>query len=365
MSQKRYFGTDGIRGEVGSGQITAEFFLKLGRAAGTVLADTHSRMVVIGKDTRISGYMFESVLEAGLVAAGCDVRLLGPIPTPAVAYLTKSLRASAGIVISASHNPHSDNGIKFFSAAGEKLPDDIELAIEAEIEAPFTTVPSDHLGKAKRIDDAKGRYAEFLKSSVGDVRLDGLHIVLDCAHGAAYQVGPQVFEELGAKLTTLGTAPDGTNINRGCGSTQLAALKNAVTEHHADLGIALDGDADRVLMVDRSGNTVDGDELLYILARDRQIRGTLKGGVVGTVMTNVAIEKAYQHHGIEFVRAKVGDRYVHQLLKQHGWDIGGEGSGHIILRDKATTGDGLLSALAIVSGLVQRGDNADGCPGWC
>ncbi|GJM10895.1 MAG: phosphoglucosamine mutase [Lysobacteraceae bacterium] len=355
---KRYFGTDGIRGRVGELPITADFVLRLGHAAGTVLATTPSRTVVIGKDTRISGYMFESALEAGLSAAGCNIKLLGPMPTPAVAHLTRSLKASAGIVISASHNPHFDNGFKFFSARGEKLAQDVQDALEKELDAPFTTVPSERLGKAERVDDAQGRYIEFCKNTVSsDVQLSGLKMVLDCAHGATYQVAPRVFREMGAEVVAIGVHPDGLNINQGCGSTHLETLRSKVLETGADLGIALDGDGDRVLMVDDQGNTIDGDQLTWLLAVGRKRRGLLKGGVVGTVMTNVAMEKALAKEGIPFLRSAVGDRFVHQRLVEQDWQLGGEGSGHIILRDKATTGDGIVSALEVLETLVGLGQS--------
>lgn len=357
MSERRYFGTDGIRGRVGEGVISADFVLKLGWAAGRALArDGRHPVVVIGKDTRISGYMFESALEAGLVAAGADVRLLGPMPTPGVAYLTRSLRADAGIVISASHNPHHDNGIKFFSAHGEKLDDATELAIEAALDAPFGTVASEALGKAMRIDDAATRYGEFCKSTVpDDFSLAGRHIALDCAHGATYQIAPRVFAELGATVSTIGNAPDGLNINRGVGSTHPEALAAAVRERGAELGIAFDGDGDRVLFVDRAGNLVDGDALIYLLACDWQASGRLRGPVAGTLMTNYAAERALTGRGIEFVRTKVGDRYVHKALAERGGVLGGEASGHILCLDRASTGDAIVSALQVLECLARRG----------
>lgn len=363
---KRYFGTDGIRGRVGQQPITADFVLRLGHAAGKALATTPSRTVVIGKDTRISGYMFESALEAGLSAAGCNIKLLGPMPTPAVAHLTRSLKASAGIVISASHNPHYDNGFKFFSARGEKLANDVQDALEREIDAPFTTVPSEQLGKAERVDDAQGRYIEFCKNTVSnDVQLSGLKMVLDCAHGATYHVAPRVFREMGAEVVTIGVEPNGLNINQGCGSTHLQTLQQKVLDTGADLGVALDGDGDRVLMVDHRGQTVDGDQLTWLLAIGRKRRGLLNGGVVGTVMTNVAMELALAAEGIPFVRSAVGDRFVHQLLVEKGWHLGGEGSGHLILRDKATTGDGIVSALEVLETLVGMGQGlADALSSW-
>ena len=356
MAERRYFGTDGIRGQVGQSPISADFMLRLGNAAGRVLAGegrAHAT-VVIGKDTRISGYMFEAALEAGLVAAGADVRLLGPMPTPAVAYLTRSLRADAGIVISASHNPHHDNGIKFFSASGEKLGDAVEAAIEAELEQPFATVPSDQLGKASRVSDAMARYAEFCKSTVPeDFILSGLRVVLDCAHGATYQVAPRVFSELGAVVDVVGAEPDGLNINRGVGSTHPEALMARVRDTGADLGIAFDGDGDRVLMVDGQGRLVDGDGLLYVLARDWQASGRLRGPVVGTLMTNYAMEKALGEQGIAFRRAKVGDRFVHQALVEDDGVLGGEAAGHLLCLDRASTGDAIVSALQVLE-VLQR-----------
>jgi phosphoglucosamine mutase len=360
VSAKRYFGTDGIRGRVGEWPITAEFMLKLGRAAGVVLGDGKRPLVLIGKDTRVSGYMFESALEAGLVAAGADVRLLGPTPTPAVAYLTRSLRASAGIVISASHNPHEDNGIKFFSAAGEKLDDDVETAIERELEAPFATVESRAIGKVVRIEDAAARYAEFCKSTVpGSFSLRGLSIVLDCAHGATYQIAPKVFAELGAKVEAIGNRPDGLNINHEVGSTKPQALARAVVAAGADLGIAFDGDGDRVQMIDASGNLVDGDELLYVLARDWHANGRLRGPLVGTLMSNYGLERAMRELGIEFLRANVGDRYVLQLLKENGGVLGGETSGHILTLDRTTSGDAIVSALQVLDALARSGQRLD------
>ena len=355
MSQRKYFGTDGIRGRVGEWPINAEFMLRLGRALGAVLNRQGGarRTVLIGKDTRVSGYMFEAALEAGLVSAGVDVRMLGPMPTPAVAYLTRSLRAEAGIVISASHNPHYDNGIKFFSAHGEKLSDAMEEAIEAEIDAPFVTVPSEQLGKARRIDDAATRYVEFCKSTVAeDFSLHGLKVVLDCAHGATYQVAPKVFTELGADVTSFGDKPDGFNINRDVGSTHPQALQRAVQELGADLGIAFDGDGDRVQMVDRHGVLADGDDLLYVIAHAWHARGQLHGPVVGTLMSNYGLQLALDKLGVPLVRANVGDRYVLQQLKQHGGVLGGETSGHILCLDRATTGDGIVSALAVLEALA-------------
>lgn len=357
MSQRKYFGTDGIRGRVGDSPITPDFMLRLGWAAGQAFKkDGQRNSVLIGKDTRLSGYMFESALEAGLSAAGVDVKLLGPMPTPAIAYLTRTFRASAGIVISASHNPHHDNGIKFFSSAGTKLDDALEAEIERWLDKPIEVCAPEELGKAFRVDDAPGRYVEFCKSTVpNEFTLDGMHIVLDCAHGATYHVAPKVFQELGAKVTTIGANPDGLNINLNVGSTHLDALKKTVAEKQADLGIAFDGDGDRVLMVDRDGSEVDGDELLYILASQRHLEGRLHGGVVGTLMTNLGVELALQEAGIAFERAKVGDRYVMERLLANGWLIGGEGSGHMVIRDCTTTGDGIVSALQVLLAVRQSG----------
>ena len=357
MSARKYFGTDGIRGRVGEGPISADFMLRLGRAAGRVLAgDKAHATVVIGKDTRISGYMFEAALEAGLVAAGADVRMLGPMPTPAVAYLTKSLRADAGIVISASHNPHEDNGIKFFSALGEKLGDDVEAAIEAELDRPFSTVSSERLGKAVRIEDALTRYAEFCKASVPDsFSLKGMRLALDCAHGATYQVAPKVFSELGATVTSIGVQPDGLNINHGVGSMHPEAIIAHVRETGADLGIAFDGDGDRVMMVDQQGRLLDGDALIYLLANDWRNSGRLRGPVVGTLMSNYALEKALGDAGIEFVRAKVGDRFVHRALVERDGMLGGEASGHLLCLDSASTGDAIVAALQLLEALVRQG----------
>lgn len=367
MSERKYFGTDGIRGRVGEWPITAEFMLKLGRAAGKVLTgDDGVATVVIGKDTRISGYMFESALQAGLVAAGANVRLLGPMPTPAVAYLTRSLRASAGIVISASHNPHQDNGIKFFSAAGEKLADEVEEAIERELDATFVTVESEHIGKAARVSDAPTRYAEFCNSTFPhELSLRGLKLVIDCAHGATYQVAPKLFEELGARVTSIGTQPDGLNINRDCGSTSPAALQRAVVEQGADMGIAFDGDGDRVQLVDHQGRVADGDDILYLLATDWHRSSRLRGPVVGTLMTNYGLERAFAAAGIGFLRAKVGDRHVMQALKETAGVLGGETSGHILCLDSASTGDGIVSALQVLDVVVRRGQSlAALCAGW-
>jgi phosphoglucosamine mutase len=352
----KYFGTDGVRGRVGEHPITADFILRLGRAVGVVLAADDKRAVVIGKDTRISGYMFESALEAGLAAAGANVLLLGPMPTPAVAYLTRTLYACAGIVISASHNPYEDNGFKFFSADGEKLPDDVELAIEEELAQPFVTVDSASLGKAARVDDAAGRYIEFCKGTVPfGTLLTGLRIVLDCANGSTYRVAPAVLQELGAKVHVIGNEPDGMNINRECGSTRPAAMQAEVVRRGADLGIALDGDGDRVVMADHEGELVDGDELLYVIARARQAEGRLQGGVVGTVMTNFGLERALAELGIPFLRTPVGDRYIHRALIEQGWTLGGEASGHLLSLDRTSTGDGIVSALQVLEVVVRSG----------
>ena len=353
---KKYFGTDGIRGRVGEYPVTADFMLKLGWAAGRVLGGSGGDRVIIGKDTRISGYMFESALEAGFSAAGVDVRLLGPMPTPAIAYLTRTLHACAGIVISASHNAYPDNGIKFFSSEGAKLPDDVEHAIEAELDRAMVTVDSSRLGKAERVPDAGGRYIEFCKSTIPlTLSLKGLKIVVDCANGATYQVAPSVFDELGAEVVAIGVEPDGLNINQDCGSTQPELLREIVLDQQADLGIALDGDGDRVIMIDHQGNLVDGDELLFIIALSRQREGTLNGGVVGTLMSNLGLEHALQSRDIAFSRAKVGDRYVLELLKQNSSTIGGESSGHIICLDRTTTGDGIVSALQVLAAMVKSG----------
>lgn len=350
----KYFGTDGIRGRVGEYPITADFMLKLGWATGRVLGSSGCARVVIGKDTRISGYMFESALEAGLSTAGVDIRLLGPMPTPAIAYLTRTLHACAGIVISASHNIFYDNGIKFFSGQGFKLPDEVESAIEAEMEKPMTTVGSAQLGKAERVIDASGRYIEFCKSSIpSGLSLKGLTIVVDCANGASYQVAPSVFNELGAEVITLGVNPDGLNINQDCGSTNLGNLRKVVLQHSADLGIAFDGDGDRVILIDQLGEVVDGDELLFIICRDSHRAGRLHGGVVGTLMSNLGLEHALDRLGIPLERAAVGDRHVMELLLQKKWLLGGESSGHIICLDRTTTGDGIVSALQVLAAMVQ------------
>ena len=352
--KKKYFGTDGIRGKVGQSPMTADFVMKLGWAAGRVLAKQGRGKAVIGKDTRISGYMYESALEAGLSAAGIDCLLTGPMPTPGIAYLTRTMNAQMGIVISASHNPYYDNGIKFFSAEGTKLSDEVEQAIEAELEKEMLHVESADLGKAKRIDDASGRYIEYCKStSPFFMELKGLRIVVDTAHGAAYQIAPKVFKELGAEVFAIGNEPDGLNINKGVGSTHPEALREAVLQHRADLGIALDGDADRVLMIDHQGEIVDGDELLFIIAMARQKQQKVDDfGVVGTLMSNLGMEIALKEAGLGFIRADVGDRYVMEELHKHGWSIGGESSGHIICLDRSTTGDGIVSALQVLSAMI-------------
>jgi len=355
---RKYFGTDGIRGRVGEGAISADFVLRLGNAYGFALPRNTWRkpLVIIGKDTRISNYMFEAALEAGLVAAGVDVQLMGPMPTPAVAHLTRSLRADGGIVISASHNPHHDNGIKFFSAEGEKLDDDTELAIEAALDQPFRTVASEELGKAVRTRDALGRYIEHCKNAVPKgFDLGGLRIAMDCANGATYQLGPLVLRELGARVEAIGTEPNGVNINEGVGSTHPETLAAHVRATGSDLGIAFDGDGDRVLFVDRDGGVCDGDDILYLLATDWQASGRLQGPVVGTLMSNFGLERALGERGIAFLRGKVGDRYVHQGLLQHGGVLGGETSGHILCLDRANTGDGIVSALQVLEVLQRRG----------
>jgi len=356
--KKQYFGTDGIRGEVGQFPIVPEFITRLGYAAGIVLSSQAKPgercKILIGKDTRVSGYLLEAALEAGFAAAGVDVMLCGPMPTPGVAYLTKALRLSAGVVISASHNPYQDNGIKFFSAEGGKLSDEFELAIEAELAKSMGCVSSKELGKAFRIDDATGRYIEFCKSTFpGELNLKGMKLVVDCAHGAAYHIAPHVFHELGAEVISIGVNPDGRNINDGFGATAPAALIAKVKETNADLGIALDGDADRLQMVDASGRLFNGDELLYVLAKDRIDRGQDIGGVVGTLMTNLAVENAIKGLGICFERANVGDRYVLELLKQKGWIIGGEGSGHLLCLDQHSTGDGIIASLQVLAAMSQ------------
>ncbi len=355
---KKYFGTDGIRGRVGEHPITADFFLKLGWAAGRVFASEGHGFVLVGKDTRISGYMFESALEAGLTAAGVDTRLLGPMPTPGIAYLTRTLRAQAGIVISASHNPYYDNGVKFFSVQGTKLADDIEQKIERHLDAPMTTVDSSKLGKAKRLDDAAGRYIEFCKASI-PTRLDfsGMRIILDCAHGATYHIAPHVFSEVGAEVVTIGAEPDGLNINDECGATKPDSLAATVLAYRADFGIALDGDGDRLVMVDHKGEIVDGDELIYIIAKARLEAGLMTGPVVGTLMTNLGMEHGLKKLGIGLIRAKVGDRYVMEMLTEHKGILGGENSGHIICLDKTTTGDGIIAALQIMAEMQDSGKN--------
>ncbi|MGA8033026.1 MAG: phosphoglucosamine mutase [Casimicrobiaceae bacterium] len=358
--QRRHFGTDGVRGRVGEEPITPERVLKLGWAAGRTLAAGDGMRgerpaVLIGKDTRISGYLLEAALEAGLAAAGVDVYLCGPLPTPAIAYLTRALRLSAGIVISASHNPFDDNGIKFFSQRGAKLPDDVELAIESAMDLPLTCAPPADLGKAFRVGDAAGRYIEFCKSTFpNELDLRGYRIVVDCAHGAAYHVAPPVFHELGADVIAVGDTPNGTNINDGVGATHPEHLAAQVRAHDADLGIALDGDGDRLVMADRDGNVYDGDQLLYVIARDYQRRGVLAGGVVGTLMSNLGFEQALARARIALVRAKVGDRYVLEQLVEHGWQLGGENSGHLICRDKHTTGDGIVASLAVLRALIEQ-----------
>ncbi|MCF1427298.1 MAG: phosphoglucosamine mutase [Shewanella sp.] len=353
---RKFFGTDGIRGKVGSGKMTPELALKLGWAAGRVLSRSGTQKVIIGKDTRISGYLFESALEAGLSAAGLNVMLMGPMPTPAVAYLTRTFRAEAGVVISASHNPYYDNGIKFFSTDGSKLDDEIELAIEAELEKPMQCVESRLLGKVSRIDDAAGRYIEYCKGNFpADQTLEGLKIVVDCAHGATYHIAPNVFCELGAEVISIGVTPNGININDKVGATSMGAICDAVTEHQADLGIALDGDGDRIMMVDCHGSVLDGDQILYILACEAQSRGTLNGGVVGTLMSNLGLELALKARDIPFARSKVGDRYVMELLKEKGWRIGGENSGHILDLDHGTTGDGIVAGILVLAAMRRQG----------
>lgn len=353
MAERKYFGTDGVRGLVGQAPITPDFIMKLGWAAGKVLAKQGTKKVIIGKDTRISGYMLESALEAGLAAAGLQAKFTGPMPTPAVAYLTQTFRAEAGIVISASHNPYYDNGIKFFSSEGTKLPDDIEMAIEAELDKPMTCVESALLGKASRLNDAAGRYIEFCKSTFPkELSLAGVKMVIDCAHGATYHIAPNVFKELGAEIITIGCEPNGTNINHEVGATDVRALQAKVLEEKADFGVAFDGDGDRIIMVDELGNKVDGDQIAYIIARDSLRRGELKGGVVGTLMTNMGMEVALRNLGIPFERSDVGDRYVMERLLKNNWLIGAENSGHIILLDKVTTGDAIVAALQVIASIV-------------
>ena len=351
---RKYFGTDGVRGTVGQFPITPDFVLKLGWAAGKVLAARGGSKILIGKDTRISGYMFESALEAGISAAGVDVRLLGPLPTPGIAYLTRTLSAQAGIVISASHNAYTDNGIKFFGADGRKLNDEIELEIERLLDEEMSVVATDQIGKVRRIDDARGRYIEFCKSTAPGLDLRGMKIVVDTANGAAYHIAPDVLEELGADVIAMANTPDGFNINRDCGSTHPEMLQQRVVAEQADLGIALDGDADRLIMVDHTGKLIDGDQLLYVVARDRKEAGEDVSGVVGTLMSNFGLELALQALGVEFVRAKVGDRYVMEQLDQRGWLIGGESSGHLVCLDRTSTGDGTVSALQVLAALARR-----------
>lgn len=356
MSQRRYFGTDGIRGLVGQYPITPEFVMKLGYAAGRVLAAQGTKKVLIGKDTRISGYMLESALEAGFSAAGIDIGLLGPMPTPGIAYLTKTFRAEAGIVISASHNPFYDNGIKFFSQDGQKLPDDVELAIEAELDKEMGCVDSAHLGKASRIADAAGRYIEFCKSNFpSQYSLKDMKIVVDCAHGATYHIAPNVFRELGADVIEIGTSPNGTNINHECGATSMAAISAAVVEHQADLGIALDGDGDRLMMVDHTGYVIDGDESVYVIACNDLQNGSIDGGVVGTLMSNMGLELALADMNVPFARSNVGDRYVMEMLKQKGWKLGAENSGHVINLNHTSTGDGIIAALNVLTAICNSG----------
>ncbi|MCV2883986.1 phosphoglucosamine mutase [Aestuariibacter sp. AA17] len=354
MGDRKYFGTDGIRGKVGESQINPEFVTKLGWAAGKVLAGQGTNKVLIGKDTRISGYMLESALEAGLSAAGINIGLLGPMPTPAIAYLTKTFRSEAGIVISASHNPYYDNGIKFFSANGFKLDDDIELAIERQMDKPMTCVASDKLGKAYRIDDAAGRYIEFCKGTFpSDLSLKGMKIVVDCAHGATYHIAPNVLGELGAEVIEIGTSPNGTNINDKVGATSMKAIRDAVLEHNADLGFALDGDGDRIMMVDEKGNIIDGDQIVYVIARDALKSGRLNGGVVGTLMSNLGLEIALGKLGIPFARSKVGDRYVMEMLQERDWAIGGENSGHVLNLNVTSTGDGIVAGLQVITAMLR------------
>ncbi|BCV52879.1 phosphoglucosamine mutase [Shewanella algae] len=357
---RKFFGTDGIRGKVGAGKMTPELALKLGWAAGRVLSRSGTRKVIIGKDTRISGYLFESALEAGLSAAGLNVMLMGPMPTPAVAYLTRTFRAEAGVVISASHNPYYDNGIKFFSTDGSKLDDELELEIEAELEKPLVCVESHLLGKVSRIDDAAGRYIEYCKGNFpADQTLAGLKIVVDCAHGATYHIAPNVFRELGAEVVTIGDKPNGININDQVGATSMAKICETVVSEGADLGIALDGDGDRIMMVNRQGEVIDGDQILYILACDAQKRGILKGGVVGTLMSNLGLELALKQLNIPFARSKVGDRYVMELLKEKDWRIGGENSGHILNLDHGTTGDGIVAGILVLAAMRRHNASLD------
>ena len=355
MANRKYFGTDGVRGKVGTYPITPDFALKLGWAAGKVLASQGSKMVLIGKDTRISGYMLESALEAGLAAAGLSAAFTGPMPTPAIAYLTRTFRAEAGIVISASHNPYYDNGIKFFSAKGTKLPDEIEEAIEAMLEQPMDCVESAELGKASRINDAAGRYIEFCKGTFpAHLGLEGYKIVVDCANGATYHIAPNVLRELGAEVIEIGTDPNGLNINEKCGATDVTALQAKVVEMKADVGLAYDGDGDRIMMVDHLGNKIDGDQILFIIAREALRSGQLKGGVVGTLMSNMSLEIALKMLGVPFLRANVGDRYVLEKMVENDWTLGGENSGHIIIADKNTTGDGIVASLAVLAAMAQH-----------
>lgn len=354
MSKRQYFGTDGIRGKVGESVINPEFVLKLGWAAGKILAGTGTNKVLIGKDTRISGYMLESALEAGLSAAGINIGLLGPMPTPAIAYLTKTFRSEAGIVISASHNPYYDNGIKFFSSNGQKLDDDIELAIEQQMQQSMTCVDSDKLGKATRVNDAAGRYIEYCKGTFpSDLSLKGMKVVVDCAHGATYHIAPNVLSELGATVIEIGTEPNGLNINHQVGATSLRATIQAVKEHQADFGFALDGDGDRIMMVDEKGAIIDGDQIIFIIARDALRAGNLRGGVVGTKMSNLGMELALEQLGVPFERADVGDRYVLEQLNRHGWCIGGENSGHVLNLQYATTGDGIVAGLQVIAAMLR------------
>ncbi|WP_233116836.1 phosphoglucosamine mutase [Aggregatibacter actinomycetemcomitans] len=355
MAERKYFGTDGVRGKVGFHPITPDFVLKLGWAAGKVLANHGSRVVLIGKDTRISGYMLESALEAGLAAAGLSAAFTGPMPTPAVAYLTRTFRAEAGIVISASHNPYYDNGIKFFSTQGTKLPDEVEEEIEAMLEQPMDCVESAELGRASRIKDAAGRYIEFCKSTFpAHLSLEGYKIVVDCANGATYHIAPNVMRELGAEVIEIGTHPNGMNINEKCGATDIAALQAKVVETNADVGLAYDGDGDRLIMVDHLGNKVDGDQALFIIAREALREGRLQGGVVGTLMSNMSLELALKQLAIPFVRANVGDRYVLEKMQERGWGLGGENSGHIIIADRNTTGDGIIASLAVLAAMAKH-----------
>ncbi|RTR37135.1 phosphoglucosamine mutase [Shewanella canadensis] len=352
---RKFFGTDGIRGKVGAGKMTPELALKLGWAAGRVLSRSGTKKVIIGKDTRISGYLFESAMEAGLSAAGLNVMLMGPMPTPAVAYLTRTFRAEAGVVISASHNPYYDNGIKFFSNDGSKLDDEVELEIERELDKPLICVESHLLGKVSRIDDAPGRYIEYCKGNFpAEHTLHGLKIVVDCAHGATYHIAPNVFRELGAEVIAIGDKPDGLNINHEVGATSMGKIRETVIGEKADLGIALDGDGDRIMMVNRHGKVIDGDEILYILACDAQSRGVLRGGVVGTLMSNLGLDLALQELGIPFDRSNVGDRYVMTMMKEKGWRIGGENSGHILNLDHGTTGDGIVAGILVLAAMRRR-----------